>query len=130
MSAKSWKGKFQRSYGGNPSEDAQAALDKGMKAANPNGSRNIRDLDLQAGLNAARDSARENINANTSEEDRQKIKERREEYRRRARNYFDKKMPQERKDQTVWRLKVRMTDPHVSSLTWNCIPLTFFLSRK
>uniref|UniRef100_A0A0D2Y2G1 Uncharacterized protein n=1 Tax=Fusarium oxysporum (strain Fo5176) TaxID=660025 RepID=A0A0D2Y2G1_FUSOF len=38
-------------------------------------------------------------------ETKESILQRNEEYRRKARNYFDKKMPQERKDQTIWRLK-------------------------
>ena len=64
-----------------------------------------KEVDAVAGQNAAVNMARSKINANVDEETKEKIKQRNEEYRRKANEYFNKKMPQERKDQIIFRLK-------------------------
>jgi len=64
-----------------------------------------KDVDAVAGQNAAINVARSKINANVDDETKDKIKQRNEEYRRRANEYFNKKVPQERKDQIIFRLK-------------------------
>ncbi|KAF4458188.1 hypothetical protein F53441_39 [Fusarium austroafricanum] len=64
-----------------------------------------RQTDPQAGKSAAKQAAEAKLDNKLDPETKENILQRNEEYRRRARNYFDKKMPQERKDQTIWRLK-------------------------
>ena len=61
---------------------------------------------------AAKQKATESLDEDTKE----KIQRRNEELRQRAREYLKKKMPQERKDQTIWRLKVRA---HQVITKWN-----------
>lgn len=83
------------------------------QAAHPEGSRDPRDtaalgtqegqtgqssgVDAQAALNVAK----QKVNENTSEEDRQKARARRDQ----LNNYLKGKMPEERREQTIWRLK-------------------------
>lgn len=68
-------------------------------------------LDFQTGAQAGKSAVSEKIAANISDEDREAAKDTAAEYRRRAREYLKKKVPQERRDQTVWRLKVRWSLP-------------------
>lgn len=63
------------------------------------------DVNARSGLGAVKDVAKDKLDNNTNPEAKQNILQRNEEYRRRTREYFNKKMPQERKDQTIWRLK-------------------------
>ncbi|KAI0468387.1 hypothetical protein F4859DRAFT_524632 [Xylaria cf. heliscus] len=62
-------------------------------------------MDPQAETQTKTGVVSEKINVNTSEEDRQAAKNTGTEYRRRTREYLNKKVPQERRDKTVWRLK-------------------------
>ncbi|KAI0544317.1 hypothetical protein F4679DRAFT_565450 [Xylaria curta] len=95
------RSQIQGAYKGNPSADARDAANQALEGARqPDGS-----LDPLAGARAGKGVVSDTINANTSEEDRQAAKDTAAEYRRRAREYLNKKMPQERRDQTVWRLK-------------------------
>jgi hypothetical protein len=87
-------------------KDAADVAQAGQNAANASGSTNAQDVNAQAGINATRDVLQKKVDEKVPEEDRDKVKARNEEYRRRAREYFQKKMPQERKEQTIWRLKV------------------------
>lgn len=94
------KSRLQKAYKGNASEDAQTVAD----AAAANGP--------TASAQAALDTANQKANQNVSEETKQKLeqskedaKKKREEYRARAKDYLGKKMPEERRDQVVWRLK-------------------------
>ncbi|PKS13252.1 hypothetical protein jhhlp_000023, partial [Lomentospora prolificans] len=99
------RGRVRGAYGGKPKEDAKDIASTAANAANPVGSQRPGDVDAQAGASTGRNKLKDKFNKNVSEEDREKIKQRNEEYRRRVREYYNKKMPQERRDQTIWRLK-------------------------
>ncbi|QPC77068.1 hypothetical protein HYE68_007820 [Fusarium pseudograminearum] len=64
-----------------------------------------RQADPQAGKSAAKQVAEQKFDNKVDPETKENILQRNEEYRRKAHDYFNKKMPQERKDQTIWRLK-------------------------
>ncbi|KAF5237481.1 hypothetical protein FAUST_6041 [Fusarium austroamericanum] len=64
-----------------------------------------RQADPQAGKSAAKQVAEQKLDNKVDPETKENILQRNEEYRRKAHDYFNKKMPQERKDQTIWRLK-------------------------
>ncbi|KAF2011431.1 hypothetical protein BU24DRAFT_426515 [Aaosphaeria arxii CBS 175.79] len=93
--------------------DAKQAAGDINQAAHPTGSRDPADTaDLlareqqqgtQQGLNAqaAAVQAKESISQNIPEEDKDRARRQRE----RAQNYFKGKVPQERREQTIWRLK-------------------------
>ncbi|OCK80738.1 hypothetical protein K432DRAFT_404475 [Lepidopterella palustris CBS 459.81] len=93
--------------------DAKKAAGDVTQAGHPTGSRDPADAadlaardhaeDTQSGLNAnaALGEARQQLSDNIPEEHKDKVRERRE----RARNYIGNKMPKERRDQTIWRLK-------------------------
>lgn len=79
----------QNIYGGSPKKDAKDVAAAGRVA----------------GQNAAVSAAKQKIDSKLDPETKEKIKQRNEEYRRKARDYFNKKMPQDRKDQIIFRLK-------------------------
>lgn len=97
---------------GSKSEAKQVAGDINQ-AAHPNGSRDPRDTVAAAtqegqngrstGIDAqgALDAAKQKVNENTSEEDREKVRARRDQ----LNKYLKGKMPDERREQTIWRLK-------------------------
>jgi hypothetical protein len=109
----SMKDKFHQYYKGSPKEDVKAAGAQGTSGAHPSGSTDPRDLastvahDRQtgasSGINAvggaatAKDALRRNVDAHVDDETKEKAKARRDEYRERTRNYFNSKMPQERR---------------------------------
>lgn len=121
MSKDAVKGRLQNYYKGNPKEDVRAAAAEGTSSAHPSGSTDPKDLAATAahdrqtgaasganvlgGAATAKDALKRNVNENVDEETKEKARARREEYRERTRNYFSRKVPQERRDQTVWRLK-------------------------
>ncbi|KAI1749246.1 hypothetical protein F4782DRAFT_316240 [Xylaria castorea] len=95
------KSQLQGAYKSSPTADARDVANQTLEGARqPDGS-----LDPQSAIRNGKGVISEKIDANTSEEDRQAAKNTAAEYRRRAREYLNKKMPQERRDQTVWRLK-------------------------
>lgn len=116
------KSKLQDYYKGNPKEDAKAAVGDGTSTAHPAGSSDPRDLaattarerqtDGTAGVNTiggavgAKDSLKQRVDDKVDDEKRDKARAKNDEYRERTRKYFSRKVPQERRDQTVWRLKV------------------------
>lgn len=116
------KQQFQDVYKGNPKEDGKAALSQGTSNAHPSGSSDPRDLgntvaherqtgtssgiNAQAGASAAVNTLQQKVDENLDDETKEKAKTRADEYRARAKEYFSKKIPQERREQTVWRLKV------------------------
>lgn len=94
-------------------KDAKNAVGDINQAAHPDGSRDPRDT-AQAGAHeaqtgqstgmdagAAASVAKQKIQENVSEEDKEKVRARREQ----LNNYLRGKMPEERRDQTIWRLK-------------------------
>jgi len=122
MSKGAMKDKFHDYYKGNPKEDVKAATSEGTSQAHPNGSSDPRDLaataarDRQTGASsgvnavggavAAKDALKRNVHENIDDETKDKARARKDEYRERTKNYFSRKVPQERRDQTIWRLKV------------------------
>ena len=116
------KNKFNDYYKGNPKEDAKHVMGEATSAAHPNGSTNPRDLantaahdgrtgassgiDAQKGVSAASNVAQRKLDQNLDDETREKAQNKKEQYKARTREYFNKKVPQERREQTIWRLKV------------------------
>ena len=99
FSKENMKKQVQGVYGGKPTEDVRAAVDSGAAAAqDPNTSA------TSAGVAGAR-TLQERGKAAIPDESKEDAKKKAEEYRARAKEYFSKKMPEERREQTVWRLK-------------------------
>jgi hypothetical protein len=86
-----------RVYGGNAKQDAKDVANAGTNAASS---------DRRDGLGTARAVAQQKLDENADEDTKEQVRRRNEDMRRRTREYFKKKMPEERKDQTIWRLKV------------------------
>jgi len=94
-------------------KDAEKAAGDINQAAHPDGSRDPRDTaqlganegqtGQSTGLNAqaALDVTKQKVDENISEEDKDKVRARRD----RLNNYLKGKMPEERREQTIWRLK-------------------------
>ncbi|KAI1822523.1 hypothetical protein F4861DRAFT_514264 [Xylaria intraflava] len=80
---------YKRTTGREDDEAADAAID------------GVRQGDTRATAGAIADKAK----AATAEENQQKARKMAADYRRQAREYLGKKVPQERRDQTIWRLK-------------------------
>jgi len=95
----------QGAYGGKPKDDLRDIARTGQTAANADASADPADVNTEAGKAATTNALKKKFNEKVSDEDRAKIKARNEEYRRKTKEYLSKKMPQERKDQTIWRLK-------------------------
>ncbi|KAK2055761.1 hypothetical protein LY76DRAFT_519762 [Colletotrichum caudatum] len=121
FSKENFKKQAQGVYKGSLADDARDVVNAGTQAAHPNGAQNPQDLaataardqeqgtssgvNAQGGLNAALNVVQKKYNENVDDETKEQARQRKEEYRRRAKEYFNKKMPQERKEQTIWRLK-------------------------
>jgi hypothetical protein len=121
FSKETLKKQAQGVYKGNAKQDAREIAQAGTQHADPNGSQNPRDVaqtaaadhqqgtasgvDAVGGIKAAKNVAERKLNENVDQETRDNAQKRNEEYRRRAREYLGKKMPQERREQTIWRLK-------------------------
>jgi len=115
------KSKLQDYYKGNPKEDAKAAAAEGTSTAHPGDSSDPRDLaataarDRQAGTASGVDAVggavsatgtlKQRVDENLDPETREKARAKNDEYRERTKRYFSRKVPQERREQTVWRLK-------------------------
>ncbi|KAG6004228.1 hypothetical protein E4U54_000573 [Claviceps lovelessii] len=91
-------------YGGNAKKDAQQVASATQNAALPQGSQSDK-VDHNAAKNSLKTNAKQKVDENMDPETKEKIKKRNEEYRRKTKEYFNKKMPEERKDQIVFRLK-------------------------
>lgn len=97
--------------------DAKNALGDATQAAHPSGSRDPADAadlaarDQQQGTNSgvdAKHGARQgvqNLKATASQNVDEDTKDRAREYRERTSDYMKNKLPQERRDQAIWRLK-------------------------
>jgi len=86
-------------------EEAKDVAAQGTNAAQNGGAGTTRGIDGQAGAYAAKDTLQQKVDANVDDETKEKARARKEEYRARTREYLKKKMPQDRRDQTIWRLK-------------------------
>ena len=109
-------------YKGNPKEDLRAATAEGTSQAYPAGTSGRGDLatsagshhqtdassgaDVVGGAAATKDAVGRRAQDNIDDETKDKAKARKDEYRERTKNYLSRKMPHERRDQTIWRLKV------------------------
>ncbi|KAI1410625.1 hypothetical protein F5Y13DRAFT_202096 [Hypoxylon sp. FL1857] len=96
------KSQLQSVYKSDPAQDAKGVVSSGAQAVRqPDG--NVGDR-----LNAAQEAtskAADQIKSNIDPETRESTKQTAQEYRARTRQYLSKKMPQERREQTIWRLK-------------------------
>ncbi|CAK1361887.1 hypotheticalsprotein [Cercospora beticola] len=98
-------------------EHAKEVAGDATQAAHPSGSRDPADaaelarreqqtggstgLDVQQGAQAAKDRAKQKTWDQMDENDKQKVRE----YRQQTKEYFQKKVPKERREQTIYRLK-------------------------
>lgn len=97
-------------------KDVEQAGRDATQAAHPEGSRDPADVaqlaaqdqqqgtsqtDPRTGAETAAKNLKDNASANMNEDDKQKMKE----YRERSENYLKGKMPKERREQLIWRLK-------------------------
>lgn len=97
--------------------DVQDAAGNATQAAHPQGSRNLADaaaqaawdqkqgtssgIDATGGVQSGATTLRQNASENVPDE----TKDRGREYKSRTKNYLESKMPEERRQQTIWRLK-------------------------
>lgn len=98
---------LQSSYKGNdPKADASTVVENAQAATQgtPTG------FDANGGIDAAKQTAQERtgITSEDTEAAKEVARKRTAEYRARTQEYLRKKMPQERRDQTIWRLKVSL----------------------
>ncbi|KAM3531466.1 hypothetical protein NHJ13051_000758 [Beauveria bassiana] len=98
------KKQAQGFYKGNAKQDAQEVAENVKSAAAPS-SGDARDANVAAGHETAKSSLKQKLDKNVDPETQENIKAKKEEQRRKAREYFDKKMPAERKEQIIFRLK-------------------------
>lgn len=100
------KNQLQKNYKGNdPQQDAQQVADNAATAAqDPTTDSGV---NVGAGLDAAKQSAQEKTGITEQEaaEAKQAANKRAAEYRAKTLEYLKKKIPQERREQTIWRLK-------------------------
>jgi len=97
-------------------KDAKEAAGDASQAAHPSGSRDPADAGLaaaedrqqgtastdpQTGLRTGAQNIKDKASANMDDSDKDKARE----YRERTQNYFKGKMPKERREQLIWRLK-------------------------
>jgi hypothetical protein len=100
------KEKVQGFYKGNPKEDAKDVAGQGTSTAQNGGPGTSGGVDTQSGAYAAVNTLQQKADENVDQETKDKARAKKEEYRARAKEYLKKKMPQDRRDQTIWRLKV------------------------
>lgn len=117
------KGQLSSVYKGDAKQDAKDIARSGANAADPDSS----GANTQAGKQAAHGQASDRVNKNLDDETQQQLKEGKEnakqtaaEYRTRAKQYLGNKVPEERRDQIIWRLKVSWFAPLRTEcrLTW------------
>ncbi|KAI0180623.1 hypothetical protein GGR52DRAFT_252567 [Hypoxylon sp. FL1284] len=102
LSKEGVKSQLQGVYKSDPAQDAKGVAGSAAEAA--------RQSDGTAGdrINAAQNatmSATDQVKSNLDPETRESAKQTSQEYRQRVTQYLSKKMPEDRRDQTVWRLK-------------------------
>ncbi|KAH7140685.1 hypothetical protein EDB81DRAFT_61834 [Dactylonectria macrodidyma] len=98
FSKENLKKQAQGVYGGNAKKDAKDTVNAGLQANQQQG-------DTAAGANVALNTAKEKLDGKLDDKTKKNILQRNEDLRRQASDYYSKKMPQERKDQTIFRLK-------------------------
>jgi hypothetical protein len=85
-----------RVYGGDAKKDIRDVAHAGVGGAKS---------DDASGRANAGNAVQQKLDQNVDDETKDKVRARNEELRNRTREYLRRKMPQERKDQTIWRLK-------------------------
>lgn len=96
------KNQLQSAYKGDPKKDAQDVAGTTSSAARgPDGS-----IDPSSGAQAAANQISSRIPDEKKENVKQTAKETAAAYRARTKEYLSKKMPEERRERTIWRLKV------------------------
>ena len=116
------KKQAQGVYGGNPKEDLKQAKNEAASNAHPDGSSNPKDVaktaardqqtggssgvDAKQGLSAGANALKKRVDANVNDDTKEDARRKKEEYRARTKDYFKQKVPEERRDQIIWRLKV------------------------
>ncbi|KAI1204366.1 uncharacterized protein F4807DRAFT_447424 [Annulohypoxylon truncatum] len=96
------KSQLQNIYKSKPGEDAQKVVSSGAQAAQQSdGSATDRLNAAQNATGGVVEQAKSNVDPDTRESVQQASKQ----YGARTRQYLSKKMPEERRDQTIWRLK-------------------------
>lgn len=102
--------------------DLRDAAGNATENAHPSGSRDPADvaalasqdqqqgtnsgLDAQSGAQAGAATLKQRVNQNVDEDTKEKARAQRE----RAKNYLSSKMPEDRRDQTIWRLRKMVTE--------------------
>ncbi|EGR48794.1 uncharacterized protein TRIREDRAFT_48211 [Trichoderma reesei QM6a] len=97
LSKETLKNQAREIYKGDPKKDA--------KDVNLGSGLNTNQVDPNSGLNAAQNVVNRKLDENLDDETQEKVKRRNEEYRQKTREYLKKKMPQERREQVIFRLK-------------------------
>jgi DNA ligase-4 len=117
------KKQAQGIYGGNPKDDVKHASNQATSTAHPSGSNDhpkdlantaARDqqtggssgVDARQGASAGANALKERVNANVDDDTKEDARRKADEYKARTREYFQRKVPQERREQIIWRLKV------------------------
>lgn len=115
LSKDNLKKQIQTTYKGNdPKSDAHAVAQNAQSAAQGNayndGNFDEKRPDVHAGVDAAKQTLQERTGLSTEDTEAAKeaARKRTAEYRAKTQEYLKKKMPQERREQTIWRLKVRV----------------------
>lgn len=141
---------FQRFYKGDPREDLQAAAKEGTTTAHPEGKDDPRGIaehverdraagtansgvNATGGASAAVNKLQDTVNGQLTDEARAKKEDARNrgrEYREKTKNYFNRKVPEERREQIVWRLKVGIPCCAFQRSAIFQKPLTPLLRRK
>jgi DNA ligase-4 len=115
------KNQAQKVYGGNPKEDIKHAANQANQEAHPNGSSDPKDIartaahdqatgdssgvNARGGLQAGANTLKQRVAANTDDDTKETARRKKEEYRERTKQYFQQKVPEERRDQIIFRLK-------------------------
>jgi hypothetical protein len=116
------KKQAQGVYGGNPKEDIKHAANEATSTAHPSGSNDPKDLakttardqaqggssgvDARSGISAGANALKQRVDANVDGDTTEAARRKKEEYKARTKEYFQQKVPDERRDQIIWRLKV------------------------
>lgn len=122
FSKENLKKQAQGVYGGNPKEDIKHATNEATSTAHPSGSSDPKDLgktaardqqqggssgvDAKQGLSAGANTLKQRVDANVNDDTKEDARRKKEEYKARTKEYFQRKVPDERRDQIIWRLKV------------------------
>ncbi|ROT42030.1 hypothetical protein SODALDRAFT_303031 [Sodiomyces alkalinus F11] len=121
FSKENWKQEAQNIYKGDPKKDLRDTAHAAKQDATAVGSQTLPQRSGRDGTAAASErqgvqqttdangnatgNLKERVEQNVDPETKEKIRKRNEEYRRKAREYLNKKVPESRRDQTVLRLK-------------------------